>query len=137
MSGSSPPPPDEKAGAKPSDTQSDTAQDSPRSGRVTFDDRGNAVWEWSMSTGAYGREVDTRRLKKLEAKDLKIADEPALPLRKNVVPSKAGGGTDPYNSAGTGIAPQRPKEPAKPTDLRRLSDWIKQQKALGKKVGKE
>ncbi len=27
------------------------------SGRVQFDDRGNAVWEWAVSTGAFGRDV--------------------------------------------------------------------------------
>jgi hypothetical protein len=31
----------------------------------------------------------------------------------------------------------RGSAPGKPTDLRKLSEWIKQQKANGRKVGKE
>jgi len=27
------------------------------SGRVKFDDRGNAVWEWAVTTGAFRAEV--------------------------------------------------------------------------------
>jgi hypothetical protein len=37
------------------------------SGRVAFDARGNPTWEWEMQTGVYGRDVNTARLKKLEA----------------------------------------------------------------------
>ena len=33
------------------------------SGRVSFDSRGNAVWEWSMATGKFRGNVDTERLK--------------------------------------------------------------------------
>jgi hypothetical protein len=46
------------------------------SGRVTFDARGNPVWEWETSTGIFGRDVSTQRLKKLEAKDLAIVETP-------------------------------------------------------------
>ena len=37
------------------------------SGRVAFDARGNPTWEWEMQTGVYGRDINTARLKKLEA----------------------------------------------------------------------
>ena len=33
-------------------------------GRVKFDERGNAVWEWAVKTGMFGAEVSTSLLKK-------------------------------------------------------------------------
>jgi len=107
---------------------------------VTFDERGNAVWEWSMSTGIFGRNVDTKRLKKLEASDLKIEDEPAKPGKGlSIEPTRpVGGGGDPYNKSGPGLTGRRTSRAAqKPKDLRRLSEWIQQQKSIGKKTEKE
>ena len=129
MSGSKPPP----SGGKPPDDKKPREQG--KSGRVTFDERGNAVWEWSMSTGIFGRNVDTKRLKKLEAHDLKI-EETQRQKKPTLAPKAPGGGSDPYNSSGTGIAPGRKAEPSakgKPKDLKRLSEWIQLQKSLGKK----
>jgi hypothetical protein len=115
-----------------------------KSGRVAFDERGNAVWEWSMSTGIFGRNVDTRRLKKLEANDLKIADDPApaspAAAHRVAQPRPPGAGFDPYNSSGSGLArggPARLKAPPKAKDLKRLSEWIQLQKSIGKKTDKE
>lgn len=133
MSGSKKPPPKE-----------DHKPEQGKSGRVAFDERGNAVWEWSMSTGIFGRNVDTKRLKKLEANDLKIADDPtpasgATP-HPAAPPKVPGGGFDPYNSSGTGAprsSPARPKAPPKAKDLKRLSEWIQLQKSMGKKTDKE
>ncbi len=124
----------------PPDDQS--KPDDQKSGRVTFDDRGNAVWEWSMSTGIFGRNVDTKRLKKLEAHDLKIEDDSTkLPktLSLDPPPRAPGGGGDPYNSSGAGLAGKRPtvKPPQKPKDLKRLSEWIQLQKTMGKKPEKD
>jgi hypothetical protein len=45
-----------------------------RSGRASFDERGNAVWEWQLETGVYSRDVSTQKLKKLELDDLSIAE---------------------------------------------------------------
>jgi hypothetical protein len=79
------------------------------SGRVTFDSRGNAVWEWQTSTGVYGRDVDTKRLRKLEATDLKLLETQGI--KPGSSRSGASGGErfrradrketgfDPYNSA--------------------------------------
>ncbi|NJM39969.1 MAG: hypothetical protein HC853_03925 [Anaerolineae bacterium] len=125
------------SGQKPPD--GDDKPEDRRSGRVTFDERGNAVWEWSMSTGIFGRNVDTKRLKKLEANDLKLAEDPA-PAHKAAPmhPVKPAGGFDPYNSSGTAPrAPPGKPVATKPKDLRRLSEWIQLQKTLGKKPAKE
>ena len=49
-------------------------------GRVKFDERGNAVWEWQVTTGAFGVEVSTQRLQKLEHPALSIADDAPTPF---------------------------------------------------------
>ena len=152
MSGRKPNPADNKP---PPDDKSETsnAPADKKSGRVTFDARGNAVWEWAMSTGIFGRDVDSERLKRLEAPDLKIAEDAPQKGKSfgtsvdqrgpgfdpynthSVKGAKAEGGKDtgrdPYNTAGAGrkAGDQR----GKPTDLKRLSEWIKRQRELQKK----
>lgn len=132
MSGSKPNSPN---GMAPPETDKPEEQ---KSGRVTFDSRGNAVWEWSMSTGNFGRNVDTKRLKKLEASDLKLVEDPTSKEKAfTLKPAKQpGGGFDPYNSSGASFVPTNKPTP-KPKDLRRLSEWIQQQKSLGKKTSDE
>ncbi len=106
-----------EAGAPPS------AED-PKTGRVKFDDRGNAIWEWSVATGAFGREISTDRLKKLEDSGLSLADDAPTPL--GLVQSNPLGvvkGYNPYDSGKLGTAPA-PKK----TDLRKLGDWLKLKK---------
>ncbi len=61
MSGSKSTKPDTPDEAAPEDRPASDKT----SGRVSFDSRGNAVWEWSMATGKFGGNVDTERLKKL------------------------------------------------------------------------
>ena len=102
------------------------------SGRVKFDDRGNAVWEWSVSTGMFGTEVTSSRLKKLENQTLSLADDSALPP-----PSAAAGptivkenrkgvtqGYSPYDS-GLLVKAEAKVTSTKKKDLRRLSEWLK------------
>ena len=43
------------------------------SGRVAFDSRGNAVWEWRTGDQQYAREVSTTLVQRLEAPGLDIA----------------------------------------------------------------
>ena len=91
-------------------------------GRVKFDERGNAVWEWSVATGAFGREVSTERLQKLEHPALSIADDAPTPfdtVRPNPLGTKKG--YDPYDSGKLGKKPEKPQK----TDLRKLGEWLK------------
>jgi hypothetical protein len=100
-------------------------------GRVQFDDRGNAIWEWSVSTGAYGREVSTERMKRLENPGLSLADDAPTPFDK-VKPNPQGTvkGYNPYDSGKLA----RSGPPPKKKDLRKLSDWLllKKQAATNK-----
>lgn len=93
-------------------------------GRVKFDERGNAVWEWQLATGAFGAEVSTQRLQKLEHPALSIADDDPTPfetVRANPLGTKKG--YDPYDSGKLGKKPQPAKK-----DLRKLSEWLKLKK---------
>jgi hypothetical protein len=93
-------------------------------GRVKFDSRGNAVWEWQVATGAFGLEVSTQRLQKLENPALSIADDSPTPfetVRANPLGTKKG--YDPYDSGRLGKKPPPAKK-----DLRRLSEWLKLKK---------
>jgi hypothetical protein len=85
------------------------------SGRVRFDDRGNAVWE-------------TWRGRRLEHPALQLADEPAGPTlslenRKGKIV-----GYDPYQSGM--LAKVEHNAPRRKTDLRELSKWIELQRRI-------
>jgi hypothetical protein len=101
-----------------------------RSGRVTFDDRGNAIWEWAVAAEANGREVSTERLRKLEHPALSLADDTPTPcetVRANPLGTKKG--YDPYDSGRLAKAAAQRKK-----DLRRLSEYIKlKRQAAGNK----
>jgi hypothetical protein len=121
-----------KASAQEADAD---ARSNGRTGRVQFDDRGNAIWEWSIATGAFGREVSTQRLQKLEHPALSLANDAPTPMetvRANPLGTKKG--YDPYDSGklGKSAAPPRKK------DLRRLSEFFKlKQQAAGNKDDEE
>jgi hypothetical protein len=117
--------------ASPRNDDSDVdARSNGRTGRVKFDDRGNAIWEWSIATGAFGREVSEERMQRLEHPALSLADDAPTPLetvRANPLGTKKG--YNPYDSGKLG----KPPAPRK-TDLRRLSEVIKlKRQAAGNK----
>ena len=85
------------------------------SGRVAFDERGNATWEWQSETGRFDRDIDTGRLRKIGS-DLSCdgarGPDPAPPH-------------DPYNKSTLPADGQfRPRKRTL-DDLRRLSEEIK------------
>jgi hypothetical protein len=107
------------------DTRAAPASSGKQSGRVQFDERGNAIWEWSVATGAFGREVSTERLQKLENPGLSLAEDAPTPSQR--VKSNPTGtlkGYNPYDSGKLGRGPEVPKK----KDLRKLSDWLKLKK---------
>jgi hypothetical protein len=76
-----------------------------QSGRVAYDSKGNPVWEWQTSTGVFGRNVSTQRLKKLEAK-LSLEETQPVPAQKpkglalQDAERLPGGGMNPYDTGG-------------------------------------
>ncbi|MGA2342832.1 MAG: hypothetical protein ABSG29_06535 [Steroidobacteraceae bacterium] len=96
-----------------------------QSGRVQFDERGNAIWEWAIATGAFGREVSTERLQKLENPGLSLAEDAPTPSQRvKANPLGAVKGYNPYDSGKLGKTPEAPKK----RDLKKLSDWLKLKK---------
>jgi hypothetical protein len=148
------PKPDPQADAKAGDVVPgpDTEK---RSGRVSFDSRGNSVWEWQLETGVYSRDVNTQKLKKLDLGDLSIAETGVHKrppgLEDESAPAPGGGfnpydnaprskqgGFNPYDNARAASqrvppkpAPQERAPPRSPDELRKLSEWIKMKKKLG------
>jgi hypothetical protein len=102
----------------------DAPAEGKKTGRVQFDDRGNAIWEWAIATGAFGREVSTERLQKLENPGLSLADESPSPLSH--VKSNPMGTVKGYNPYDSGQL-ENAQAPRK-KDLRKLSEWLKLKK---------
>jgi hypothetical protein len=46
-----------------------------RSGRVQFDSRGQAVWEWAVKTGMFDRNASTQRIKALVETPLSLTED--------------------------------------------------------------
>lgn len=47
-----------------------------RSGRVQFDSRGQAVWEWAVRTGKFDRNASTQRIRALVETPLSLSEDP-------------------------------------------------------------
>lgn len=123
MSSSKPKPPAKSAGADSrASAPGGPRVDQNQSGKVKFDDRGQAIWEWSMATGRFDRTNSTSaRLKKLMP-ELSIVDD-APPASGGVRPNPGGmkKGYDPYDSGRLG---RTGKQKAIKKDLRKLGEWI-------------
>jgi hypothetical protein len=121
VSNEKPKPAAQPAPGEPQESPSKNESGDKSTGRVKFDERGNAVWEWQVTTGAFGAEVSTQRLQKLEHPALSIADDAPTPfetVRSNPLGTKKG--YDPYDSGRLGKKPPPAKK-----DLRKLSEWLK------------
>jgi hypothetical protein len=67
-------------------------------GRVRHDDRGNAVWDWSLDTGVFDALSSSALIRHLHVADLKMQGSPGLAVP--FAGRDAGGGGDPYNFRG-------------------------------------
>lgn len=106
--------PRDESSPQPSDSGDSPSADSKRSGRISYDERGNSVWEWQLETGVYSRDITTQRLKKLDLNDLSIAETATHPRPpglndpmgdpKGRKPGERlpGGGFNPYDNSTTG-----------------------------------
>ena len=86
------------APASPERTKTNPARPQSATGKVVYDERGNAVWDWLKQTGRNAIESTTRLLRKLEAPELKVEQPEEEELR--IQPDSgtcSGGGGDPYN----------------------------------------
>ena len=72
------------------------------SGRVRHDERGVAIWDFSVASGKFTTLSTSVALKKLEVEELKIDDARPAELKLSVTGRDKAGGFDPYNQRGTG-----------------------------------
>jgi hypothetical protein len=97
------------------------------SGRIVFDERGNARWEWLTESGRFKSDIDTRKLRALQdSTDAKLGgtQEPAP------VPHPKPSG-DPYRTADVPRAAE--KTPRRTLDdMRKLSEEIKRARDVKK-----
>ena len=104
-------------------TRGEEDDDFRRTGRVTFDDRGNAVWEWALGQGAPATDLSSLSI---------AADEVPKAAHENPLGAKIG--YHPYESGKL----TKTAAPARKKDLRRLSESLrlkKQYEAMKKANG--
>lgn len=118
-----PPAPAPGVAPKAPPAPSNTRVTSNNTGRVKFDERGNAIWEWAVTTGSFSTEVSTQRLRKLDSQ-LSLADE-APPARSELVKENPKGVVQGYSPYDSGHLVKETAPAKKKTDLRRLSEWLK------------
>ena len=105
------------------------------SGRIAFDDRGNAVWEWRTDNGSYKTDVDTQKVRAIQEStvdSLSLEDE--RPANLPVSHDPYGSVAEPRQPFRKSPPPQEVKKPQRRTldDMRRLSEEIKRQRELKK-----
>jgi hypothetical protein len=95
-----------------------------KSGRVTFDERGQSVWEWRVDTDEYSSDVDTKTVRQIQ-------EEVNVTLVEDA-PVTGPKGFDPYSTVGGPSQPLK-KERRTLDDMRKLSEEIKRKRALEQK----
>jgi hypothetical protein len=94
------------------------------SGRIAFDARGNAVWEWRTANGEFKSDVDTQTVKALqEDTNGKFGVVPTPTPDSQTVSH------DPYSTVD---APRASQKRRTLDDMRKLSEEIKRSRALKK-----
>ncbi len=99
--------------------------DSVPTGRVRFDDRGNAFYEWRTDAGTFTSDIDTQRVRALqEATHARLGGAEPAPQAE---------ASNPYDTASYPILSG--KKPPRRTldDMRRLSEQIKAARAAQNK----
>ena len=128
MDSSKPKSPTSEHGSRRSSPYSTPTEALTNSGHVTFDDRGQAVWEWVRPGGKVQASSTVTRLKTLTAVELSLTDAAPRPSKR--VPDNPAGtrkGYDPYESGRLSrAAPDRPLK----KDLRKLGEWLKLKKQV-------
>jgi hypothetical protein len=95
-----------------------------KTGRIAFDDHGNAVWEWRTDTGTFTRDVDTFQVKALQ-------DDAGIQLAEPSDPR----GHDPYSTASYPTISKKKDPRRTPADMRKLSEEIERARADKKPRG--
>jgi hypothetical protein len=67
-------------------------------GRVRHDERGVAVWDWSLESGVFNALSSSALLRRLDVAELKVQESPGNALA--AAGREGGGGGDPYNFRG-------------------------------------
>jgi hypothetical protein len=88
----------------------------PKSGRVSFDDRGKSKWEWRKDNGTFSSDIDTTQVRRIQEEvQVNLKEEPAGPV-----------GVDPYSTA---VSTEPKKAPRRTLDdMRKLSEEIKKKR---------
>jgi hypothetical protein len=95
-------------------------------GRVQFDERGNAVWDWAAREGRPDQGGLAKSLKVLDNPTLSLADD--APTPSDVVKPNPLGVVKGYNPYDSGKLDRKRKGGEAKKDLRKLSEWIKLRK---------
>jgi hypothetical protein len=99
-------------------------------GHITFDERGNAVYEWNDALAQDSEEGERARNKALQYHGLTLVEDdpsPNAPIQVNEKGVRLG-----YNPYESGLLPKKPR--AKKRDLRELSKWVDMKRRLQKKI---
>jgi hypothetical protein len=92
-------------------------------GRIAFDDRGKAVWEWRTETGTFKADIDTQQVRALqESTNVSLGEAPPPPEPSD----------NPYSTGDKRdlIAKRAPRRTL--DDMRKLSEEIKRARAAKK-----
>jgi hypothetical protein len=107
-----------------------TIESRERPGAISFDDRGNAVYQWKgRHLTADSEEAEALRAKALSYEGLAIVDDD--PPAEGMIRTNSKGLRMGYNPYESGMLQKKP-QPTRKRDLRALSKWIEMKRKLEK-----